>query len=1119
MLLERRYLSRNAPSRRRNFTDTKFDEQDAVVEAKGKESSTVQSCDSEQKDAESNSCSDKPACEKENKAEAKEEKEEEGRDEGEGEESQDEEESQEETNKAVEWSKDDQKNLMDLGISEMERNRRLESLIARRRARQQMKLQMEQGLTDFRASPSRMAPLNITRTDPLKNPRNYGGIDGLEIPGSAPSALRPSQNPFDLPYDACEERPNLRGGSFCQEFTSKDMAFRRHESFSYGASLQFDEESNPFFINGRRISDRFRRLPDEGNHELIIEKLFSKSNDSGVNISTVVKAPKPLLVKFEETTPQENKARTKWKKLLNATRLPKSFSSHRTGEPSRFMENINHDGFGETYHYISEKPEEEEESKTPPHHHKPFSKKFLNFPIATGTAAIFEAPLDSPSSATSRNQEEDMPFPDGCIFHKPTCSIASDLQVEFSEIGSPTALTTDGESEVFDGDIDKEEPDLTPRSDDLGPISIKLRSCEEGTAEEMNNDSPKSSPIPLRQKVVEEEKYVIDVSSLSSTSDLNGDSPTHAKINYDYSIFSDMRKDEVETQATLPSNFLIGRSLDHPPHETQPQKPEERQNLSENSETQAQVVDHHHGSSSSSTSDSHGDTPTHEKINYDYNVFSDMKKDEVETQATQPSNSSDFLISRSVDYTPHESQSEKPDERQYLSETEAQILDHYVTNSPNTDVDNSNSNEELRPPVVHQHQESIDVSMNTFSSLSPEKTLMDQVSSSAFNQHTSTDVPQLNIEDMTLEPSNSELPSNTKPPILQPLSIDPVALTHTSVSSVLKEPTCSSTMADDYNTTDKSSKLNSDDVDRKENDTEVISRNMDPAEEKSEDKSTSVVRQDDSIQSLTSPQMKTLEETNNKSEAVGNDEVTSTSPKATENVGISTTIEYGQKAGMLTQLADVDPPKPNKPTGTLEEASDMHGESKKDSNEEEITRELKDEIPPKPSLLIDSSEEKNNVHGEPMKNDAEITEKLKNYFPEYPGEINNSSEEVSKILSEPKQNDPEMSNKVEVNELSNNDTSAESEKQNDSSEEVSKVQSEPKQNGPEMSNKVEVNELLNNDTSAKSDKQNDSSEEVSKVQSETKLNDPEVSNKVEVNELLNNETLAKSDQMMIAQEK
>ncbi|GAB4860009.1 hypothetical protein Ancab_011485 [Ancistrocladus abbreviatus] len=43
----------------------------------------------------------------------------------------DEGESQKEMNKAVQWTGDDQRNLMDLGSSEIERNRRLESLIAK----------------------------------------------------------------------------------------------------------------------------------------------------------------------------------------------------------------------------------------------------------------------------------------------------------------------------------------------------------------------------------------------------------------------------------------------------------------------------------------------------------------------------------------------------------------------------------------------------------------------------------------------------------------------------------------------------------------------------------------------------------------------------------------------------------------------------------------------------------------------------------------------------------------------------------------------------------------------------------------------------------------------------
>lgn len=192
------------------------------------------------------------------------------------EEEEEEEETQEDLKKAVQWTKDDQKNLMDLGISEIERNRRLESLIARRRARQHLKQQIEKGLIDIRsACPSQIAPLLISRTtkNVLDSPK---GIDGLDIPGSAPSVLRlSSRNPFDLPYDPSEERPNLTGDSFDQEFTAAaaanqpketaamamaGMAYCRHESFSFGPSLPF-EESYPYFINGRKISDRFRRLP------------------------------------------------------------------------------------------------------------------------------------------------------------------------------------------------------------------------------------------------------------------------------------------------------------------------------------------------------------------------------------------------------------------------------------------------------------------------------------------------------------------------------------------------------------------------------------------------------------------------------------------------------------------------------------------------------------------------------------------------------------------------------------------------------------------------------------------------------------------------------------------
>lgn len=137
-----------------------------------------------------------------------------------------------EDKKIIAWTDDDQKNLMDLGNSEMERNKRLEHLITRRRTRRQVLLAAERSLMDMEVPPVCVG-------------RNYFGldhdeedcmIDGLQIPESAPSVMLPTKNPFDLPYDPQEEKPNLSGDSFHQEFSAdnpnpSESFFCHHESF------------------------------------------------------------------------------------------------------------------------------------------------------------------------------------------------------------------------------------------------------------------------------------------------------------------------------------------------------------------------------------------------------------------------------------------------------------------------------------------------------------------------------------------------------------------------------------------------------------------------------------------------------------------------------------------------------------------------------------------------------------------------------------------------------------------------------------------------------------------------------------------------------------------------
>jgi hypothetical protein len=139
-----------------------------------------------------------------------------------------EEESEKGCKNAVEWTANDQKNLVDLGDSELERNRRLESLIARRRARKSFKMSSS-------AAPGTMHPVLVARS----NTFHVSKSSDDRIPSSAPSILFPTQNPFDLPYEPFEEKPNLMADSFQQEFMAdhlKEMLFCRHESFSLGYS-------------------------------------------------------------------------------------------------------------------------------------------------------------------------------------------------------------------------------------------------------------------------------------------------------------------------------------------------------------------------------------------------------------------------------------------------------------------------------------------------------------------------------------------------------------------------------------------------------------------------------------------------------------------------------------------------------------------------------------------------------------------------------------------------------------------------------------------------------------------------------------------------------------------
>ncbi|CAN8300415.1 unnamed protein product [Cochlearia groenlandica] len=202
-------------------------------------------------------------------------------DENEEEEEAKKEEKDDESKSAIKWTEVDQKNVMDLGSLELERNQRLENLIARRKARHSMRQMAERNLIDFDSAdiPFNMPPISTARQNPFDLPYDSYDDMGLPpIPGSAPSIMFARRNPFDLPYEPNEEKPNLKGDGFEEEFSSqppKDPVFRRHESFSVGPSTlggpRYDR-LRPFFV--------LERLANEGASYYPFERQLSEVSES-----------------------------------------------------------------------------------------------------------------------------------------------------------------------------------------------------------------------------------------------------------------------------------------------------------------------------------------------------------------------------------------------------------------------------------------------------------------------------------------------------------------------------------------------------------------------------------------------------------------------------------------------------------------------------------------------------------------------------------------------------------------------------------------------------------------------------------------------------------------------
>ncbi|KAL8132256.1 hypothetical protein AgCh_007948 [Apium graveolens] len=160
---------------------------------------------------------------------------------------------------AVSWTDDDHKNVINLGSSDLERNQRLENLIATRSLRKSMKTMAERNLIDLDGidRPHNVAHISTARRNPFDLPDDLN----FNVPDSAPSIMAPRRSPFDLSYDPGEERNYLIGDDYEHVVTLQPKVppfLRRTETFTAGPSSlgtsRHDHNFRPNYAHQRKLS-------------------------------------------------------------------------------------------------------------------------------------------------------------------------------------------------------------------------------------------------------------------------------------------------------------------------------------------------------------------------------------------------------------------------------------------------------------------------------------------------------------------------------------------------------------------------------------------------------------------------------------------------------------------------------------------------------------------------------------------------------------------------------------------------------------------------------------------------------------------------------------------------
>ncbi|XWS28724.1 hypothetical protein CRYUN_Cryun25bG0095800 [Craigia yunnanensis] len=384
------------------------------------------------------------------------------------------------------------------------------------------------------------------------------------MPGSAPSILLPTQNPFDLPYDPLEEKPNLMADSFHQEFMAanqKEMLFCRHESFCRGPLFTLettqdpnDAQFNPNYSTQKRLVDgpgvpRFKRQSDKGGH------CQHNSSSIGSDIHLVEPEDSNHNEAINSSEGQHGMIRESANDRIEIGEkmgIPHDLEPGLDCGNEVRMETDSIKNNDSCYSSSSEATESvlDQTSKSPGIPSDQV-RKALNLSIPPKGKSVTRLPYDSsPSPSERRRIDFNLFYSTHRRRHTPTCSIASDLQVEVSEVGSPpttdgTVSSVDGDSVTYDGDVDR---DITSDSEEMWGGSFNL-SRTEANREKLRE----------LQDIIEEDSVEVEFSGLNRKLEEPIASPSpseqEAKQNLDSTSSLSSIIDITENGASLPTNI------------------------------------------------------------------------------------------------------------------------------------------------------------------------------------------------------------------------------------------------------------------------------------------------------------------------------------------------------------------------------------------------------------------------------------------------------------------------------------------------------------------------------------------------------------------------------------